>query len=277
MSPAQFIPLTPSGEVPLDFDREWYSFTDPGNEHHLISVDLTWLLSRWGCAFGTQACKGIDTSRPELGCCAHGAFLSDEEDLLNLHANVERLDADLWQLREATLAEAEADGSLAHGHEAYIVQDEVDDEPAWKTRTLEGACVFLNRPGNDEGAPAGCVFHTMAIQQGLSLVETKPEVCWQLPLRRTQEWETRPDGQEILHTRLGEYDRRGWGEGGLDLDWYCTSDPGTHQHSTALWKRHIPELTALLGAEAFEVVQRVCTARERTGLIAPHPATDYHC
>ena len=26
----------------------------------------------------------------------------------------------------------------------------------------------------------------------------KPEVCWQLPIRRTQDWITRPDGSEIL-------------------------------------------------------------------------------
>ena len=56
----------------------------------------------------------------------------------------------------------------------------------------------------------------------------KPDVCWQLPIRRTQEWVTRPDGTEILKTTITEYDRRGWGEGGADLHWYCTGDPDAH-------------------------------------------------
>ncbi len=50
-------------------------------------------------------------------------------------------------------------------------------------------------------------------------------MCWQLPIRRTQEWVERPDGEQILKTTITEYDRRGWGEGGSDLDWYCSGSP----------------------------------------------------
>jgi hypothetical protein len=39
-------------------------------------------------------------------------------------------------------------------------------------------------------------------------LETKPDVCWQLPVRRTQEWVTRPDEVEVLVTSIGEFDRR---------------------------------------------------------------------
>lgn len=75
----------------------------------------------------------------------------------------------------------------------------------------------------------------------------KPEVCWQLPIRRTQEWVTRPDGSEILKSTITEYDRRGWGEGGLDLTWYCTGDPNAHVGEKAVWQSYAPELTELLG------------------------------
>lgn len=67
--------------------------------------------------------------------------------------------------------------------------------------------------------------HTKALKIGVEPLTLKPEVCWQLPIRRTQEWVTRPDGSEILKSTITEYDRRGWGEGGLDLTWYCTGDP----------------------------------------------------
>ena len=44
-------------EVELDFAREWVEFYDPDNPEHLIAADLTWLLSRWTCVFGTPACQ----------------------------------------------------------------------------------------------------------------------------------------------------------------------------------------------------------------------------
>ena len=59
-------------------------------------------------------------------------------------------------------------------------------------------------------------------------LEYKPDVCWQLPVRRDQEWTKRPDGTKILVTVLAEFDRRGWGEGGHDLHWWCTSSPEAH-------------------------------------------------
>ncbi|GMA87773.1 hypothetical protein GCM10025868_30230 [Angustibacter aerolatus] len=48
------------------------------------------------------------------------------------------------------------------------------------------------------------------------------------PLRRTYRQVERPDGSEYLETTIGEYDRRGWGPGGHDLDWYCSGNPEAH-------------------------------------------------
>lgn len=77
----------------------------------------------------------------------------------------------------------------------------------------KGACIFLNRPGFEGGI--GCALHSKALSNlGVEPWTMKPEVCWQLPVRRTQEWVKRPDGSEILKTTISEYDRRGWGEGG---------------------------------------------------------------
>ena len=49
------------------------------------------------------------------------------------------------------------------------------------TRVVDGACIFLNRPGFAGGE--GCALHIAALACDESPTEWKPSVCWQLPLR----------------------------------------------------------------------------------------------
>ncbi len=247
-------------EVAPDFPREWVEFTDPARADHLVRADMTWLLSRWTCVFGTPACRGIVAGRPDDGCCTHGAFLSDADDRARLDAAVAELTPDDWQLR--------ADGLGADG---YLEDDELDDEPALRTRRVEGACIFLNRPGFAGGT--GCALHRMALRTGRLPMSVKPDVCWQLPLRRTQEWTERADGEDVLVTTIGEYDRRGWGPGGADLHWYCTGDPAAHVGARPVWESYAPELTELLGEPAYARLAALCARRGELGLVAVHPAT----
>jgi hypothetical protein len=216
--------MTPNPEVPLDFAREWVEFGDPENPEHLIAADMTWLLSHWTCVFGTPACQGIIDGRPDDGCCSHGAFLTDEDDLERLNASVKLLTPEDWQFMTQGL-----------GKKGYLEEDELEKEPALRTRRYRGACIFLNRPGFEAGI--GCALHSMALRRGIEPLEVKPDVCWQLPIRRTQEWVERPDGEQILRTTITEYDRRGWGEGGADLDWYCSGSPDAHVGTRACGSR----------------------------------------
>jgi hypothetical protein len=110
-------------------------------------------------------------------------------------------------------------------------------------------------------------------------VETKPDVCWQLPLRRTYEDFELPDGTEQLVIVIGEYDRRGWGEGGHDFDWYCTGNTEAHIATEPLYLTSKDELIALMGKPAYEVLVEHCQAREAIRaarpllpLVAEHPA-----
>jgi hypothetical protein len=254
--------IDPAPEVELDFPREWIEFVDPENDEHLIAADLTWLLSSWTCVFGTPSCQGIIEGRPDDGCCSHGAFLSDKDDQKKLARSVKMLTAQDWQFQDKGL-----------GKKGYLEEDELEDEPALRTRRYDGACIFLNRPGFEGGI--GCALHIMAVRKGIEPLEVKPDVCWQLPIRRTQDWVTRPDGVEILRTAIGEYDRRGWGEGGLDLNWYCTGSPDAHVGSRPVWQSYAPELTELIGAAAYAELARHCKRREGLGLIAVHPATTH--
>ena len=254
----------PPSEVPLDFAREWVEFGDPADPEHRVRADLTWLASAWTCVYG-RGCAGVVADRPDDGCCSHGAFFTDHDDLARVTAAVAELGGDDWQLVNV-------------GRAAWTEVDAADDDDsgdggvrALRTRIVDGACVFLNRRGHAGGA--GCALHRMAVRTGRHPLHTKPDVCWQLPVRREQEYVDRPDGSRVLVTTVGEFDRRGWGPGGHDLHWWCTGSPAAHVGAEPLVATYAAELTALLGAPAYAELRRLTEARLDQGLVAPHPAS----
>lgn len=257
--------IDPAPEVELDFPREWYEFADPADPEHVIRADLTWLLSHWTCVFGTPACQGILPGRETDGCCSHGAYLSDKDDRKTLARGVAMLTPEDWQFYK------KGSGKDPVGPKGYLEESDLDDEPALKTRLHKGACIFLNRPGFAGGV--GCALHSMALRKGLEPLTVKPDVCWQLPIRREQDWIERPDGTQVLQTTITEFDRRGWGEGGHDLKWYCSGSPDVHIGAKQVWESYAPELTALLGEAAYAALAAACRRRNGLGLIAIHPAT----
>lgn len=250
------------GEVPADSPRDWVEFPDPAappDAPATVRADLTFLLSAWTFVYG-RGCHGVEPGRPDDGCCTHGAFFADGEDRARLDDAVADLTADDWQLRRQGL-----------GRKGYTELDDLEDEPAERTRKVQGACVFLNRP-DFPGGP-GCALHRMALRTGRHPLEVKPDVCWQLPVRRTQDWVDRPDGTRVLVSTIGEYDRRGWGPGGADLHWWCTSSPEAHVSAEPVWVSYGPELTALVGGEAYAALAVLCERRAGLGLVAVHPAS----
>ncbi len=242
-------------EIAPDFPRDHVEFTDPADPSQVIRADLTWLMSSWTCVFG-NGCHGVIEGRADDGCCSHGAFYSDDEDEQRVAGFVAMLKKKDWQYA----ATGRVDG--------WSVEDELEGEPARKTRTVDGACIFLNRPGFAGGE--GCSLHALALRKGLHPLETKPDVCWQLPVRRVQEVIERPDEVSVTLTTIGEFDRRGWGPGGEDLYWWCTSSPDAHVGADPVVVSYGPELTAMLGAQAYAELVRLCA--QRTGLPL-HPAT----
>jgi hypothetical protein len=257
-------------ELPLGGARHWVEFPDPGEPAHdpevVYRADLTWLTSRWTCIFGA-GCRGIDASRPDDGCCTLGAHYADAEDRERIEGLAVQLTAGQWQYR-------------SEGRGAGVSDTDADGEA--KTRVVDGACIFLNRPGFARGA--GCALHTLAADRGVPITQTKPEVCWQLPIRRSYRDVERPDGTHYQLVEIAEYDRRGWGEGGHDLDWYCTTAPAAHVGTVPVYVSCRDELVALIGLPAYEVLVEHCRAREAAMAalaarqlplvgMAPHPAT----
>ncbi len=59
------------------------------------------------------------------------------------------------------------------------------EDGATVTRLVDGACIFLNRPGF-AGGP-GCALHVAALDAGERPLDWKPDVCWQLPAAPARE------------------------------------------------------------------------------------------
>ncbi len=243
-------------EKGLDFARAWVEFPDPADEEQVFRCDLTWLTSRWTCIFGS-GCQGIQAGRADDGCCTLGAHFSDEDDEKRVAEHVARLTPELWQFHDV-------------GTETGWTQ--LDEDGDRQTRRWEGSCIFQNRPGFAGGM--GCSLHILALREGREPLETKPDVCWQLPVRRTYEWIDRPDDTRVLQVSIGEYDRRGWGPGGHDLHWWCTSATSAHGAGEPVYVTYRPELTEMMGEEAYGVLAGLCETRlaSQLPLVAPHPA-----
>jgi hypothetical protein len=207
----------------------------------------------------------VEPGRADDGCCTHGAFFSDKDDEKRVRRFAAELTPETWQYAAA------AQGKK--GKLDIVEKDNIgDDADRRRTRRVDGACIYLNRPGFPGGE--GCSLHALALRTGRHPLETKPEVCWQLPVRREQDWVDRPDGTRVLVSSVSEFDRRGWGEGGHDLHWWCTSSPEAHVGGEALYLSYGPELVALIGQPAYEELSRICADRLKLGLVAVHPATE---
>jgi hypothetical protein len=245
-------------EVPLGFPRDWLEFTDPADPERIYRCDLTWLTSRWTCIFG-RGCGGISEHMPDGGCCTLGAHFSDKDDRKRVESWAQRLTPADWQYHDVAARKGIA---------------MKDPEGSKQTRVVDGACLFLNRPGFE--GPQGCALHALAMREGISPVVTKPDVCWQLPIRRTFEHEERPDGTSVLVVGIGEYDRRGWGPGGHDLNWYCSSNTEAHIADEPVYVTERDGLVEMMGRHAYDVLAAACETREdarRRGLdTSRHPA-----
>jgi hypothetical protein len=248
-------------EVDLVFPRAFVEFVDPADADQWFRCDLTWLTSSYTCIFG-QGCPGIYAEAPDVGCCTLGAHFSDRADEKRVAAYVDQLTPDQWQFHPGRKVR----------RDDWVEKDE-DGERKTRTHEHDGqqACVFANRPGFEGGA--GCALHGLALAQGREPLETKPDVCWQLPIRRTFREVERPDGTGYLEVTIAEYDRRGWGPGGHDLDWYCSGNTEAHVAVEPLYVTYAPELVELMGAEAYDALVEHCEAHVRSrSALALHPA-----
>ena len=213
---------------------------DSGSEE-IVDGDVTWrfdrafLTSNWTCIWG-RGCKGIlDEPAEHLnqGCCSIGAEMADPEEAMTVSALAATLDADLFQ-----------------HHQALDADDVFSDETRTNTKVVDGACIFLNRPGFDGGE--GCALHLAAVRAGESPTAWKPSVCWQLPIKI--DWEPVPDGTEIATVR--GWERGDWGDDGESMHWCCTEGPEAYIGEQAVVDSLADELIAVLGEPVYVELRR---------------------
>lgn len=198
----------------------------------LWRFEREFLNSNWTCTFG-QGCKGIlaeDATELNQGCCSLGAHFGDgpagQSEARQVSAYVAMLTPEQWQYHDIGSADHEAPAAKnasphdADDHEPGPVAGFYGDAERTHTRVVDGACVFLNRPGFAGGE--GCALHIGALAVGDSPTEWKPSVCWQLPLR--VDWalvdEADPEGPETATVR--RWSRADWGDHGTKMSWCCT-------------------------------------------------------
>jgi hypothetical protein len=229
--------------------HEWISFEDPKEDRTWL-FDVTFLLSRWTCIFG-RGCQGVLTEpSPELvqGCCSYGAHFTDDADRARTEVAAKTLTADEWQF-------------IKVGKKKGIVEQQ---DGAWTTRLHQDACIFLNRPGF-AGGP-GCAFHVAAMNRGLPHLTLKPDVCWQLPLRRVESTD------EVGHvtSTVREWKRRDWSEGGFEFAWWCTEEPDAFVGDTTVLSSMREELVAMIGQSTYDLL--LAALADRVAPPLPHPA-----
>lgn len=234
-------------------EREWATFADPDDPERRVQIDVTFLASSWRCLYGC-GCQGVLTApAPELeqGCCSYGAHFTDDDDHERVAAAAAALDGTEWQhlavgRRRGISARVAAGGR--------------------RTRLVDGACIFLNRPGFPAGA--GCALHLHALNRGQHPLATKPDVCWQLPLRRSE----RVDDDGTTTVVIAEFGRDGWGEGGTEFAWWCTEAPEAFTGAIPVYERLAEELRAMVGDALYERIAAYLDGRRRGSPVVAHPA-----
>ena len=233
--------------------HEWITFDDP-DEARTWRFDVTFLASPWTCIFG-QGCQGVLTGpAAEMiqGCCSYGAHFTGAEDAAVVEKAARSLTPDIWQFHkkgQKGVVKTLPDGDLG-------------------TRLVDGACIFLNRPGFPGGP--GCALHVAAERQGISHVALKPEVCWQLPLRR--EDETVDDGTVI--STIMQWDRKHWGGGGEEFHWWCTEAPEAFVGHEPVYISMKNELEAMAGTKVYRLLAEYLDSRSEPSArwtFLPHP------
>lgn len=242
--------------------HEWVSFEDP-HEQRTWMFDATFLRSNYQCIYGA-GCQGVlENPAEELaqGCCSHGAHLVDDTDVAELTRSFVRLRPDQMQFH----AEAAEGGFLVASDDRDEGTSAGESQHTSQTRLVDDACIFLNRPGFTGGV--GCALHLAADALGERPLDWKPNVCWQLPLRL----EHSTDDNGHVTSRLREWKRRDWGEGGADFHWWCTESVDAYVGDQAVYLDARDEIVELIGEQIYERMVTVLEMAEWVSL--PHPAT----
>ena len=154
------------------------------------------LTSNWTCIWG-RGCKGIlDVPAEDLnqGCCSIGAELADPEEAMTVSALA------------ATLGPGDRSSTTRRSMPTTCSAT----PRRTNTKVVDGACIFLNRPGFAGGE--GCALHLAALRR--RRVADRVEAVGVLAVADQGRLGGSDDGTEIATVR--GWARRDWGDDGDD-------------------------------------------------------------
>jgi hypothetical protein len=218
-------------ELP-DQEPSLLEITTPDTEWRF---DREFLESNWTCIWG-RGCLGIlDVPAEHLnqGCCSVGAEFGDEDEAMFISAMAAMVDPALFQFSQEAM-----EGGI------------FSDDRRINTRVVDGACIFLNRPGFAGGE--GCALHLAAVEAEESPLDWKPSVCWQLPIR--VDWEPLADGREQATVR--RWTRSDWGDEGPTMAWCCTEGERAYVGDSRVVDSLAEELNGITGPAVFIELRR---------------------
>jgi hypothetical protein len=100
--------------------------------------------------------------------------------------------------------------------------------------------------------------------------ELKPDVCWQLPLRRVDEVDDEKDGR--VTSTIMQWDREHWGAGGEEFAWWCTEAPEAFTGAEPVYVSMKDELVAMMGEAVYDLLRGYMAGRMAGSVPLPHPA-----
>lgn len=201
--------------------------------------DLGFLRSNWTCLWG-RGCLGILAEPAEhlnQGCCSVGAAIDGEDEARSTAGLAATLDPDRFQFH----AEASEGGVFA-------------DPTRTNTRVVEGACIFLNRPGFEGGE--GCALHLGALDDGEAPADWKPSVCWQLPIHVDWKPVNEPGAPLVEQATVRAWTRVDWGDDGDPMHWCCTEGERAFVGDRPVHESLADELERICGPEVFVELKR---------------------
>jgi len=244
--------------APADDVHEWVSFEDL-DESRTWVFDATYLRSHHHCIWGA-GCQGVlDGPAADLaqGCCSYGAHFVDDDDVQTVVRAFVKVRPEHMQFH----AKAVRGGFL---RAADPDPDQDPETVPTVTRLVDDACIFLNRPGFAGGA--GCALHIAAVAAGERPLDWKPNVCWQVPMRL----EHTTDENGHVTSRLREWKRRDWGDGGAEFHWWCTEAPEAFTNDEPVYVSARDEISELIGTANYTRLVELIERPTWTPL--PHPA-----
>lgn len=229
-------------------EMDWLEFiTEPiGDLQHPVKfrLNVSWLTSRWQCRYGD--CPGvlIHGAMTDVACCQIGVEFTSREDFERVRKAVGQLTAEDWDLIGTPGSRSWYTKHTPEGRKTPVPLG---------TRVLPngGGCIFANKAGGPAGKP-GCALHHLAKRTGQETYETKPDICWQIPMAVTITFD---EGNRIYVITVDGSTGAlwGWPDSGQTaaIGYWCTETPDAYQGAEMVYVSMAKELTHLIGEDGY--------------------------